>query len=147
MSHVIGRIIPLSNYPSAPTNWSKAFVGKPPEITPMPATRQQAADIRRGLRSIIRWAKSPGSKAGKVDREKVLLDALEAALRELDAAPNSLAAWIIGAMFASLRKGTTADGGPMWFVTDRRLFDEACDALEFLHQRQATTGADSAPSK
>lgn len=147
MSHVIGRIIPLSNYPSAPTNWSKAFVGNPPEIRPMPATRQQAADLRRGIRSIIRWAKSPGSKAGKVDREQVLLDALEAALRELDAAPNSLAAWIIGAMFASLRKTEPASAERMWVVTDRKLFDEACDALEFLHQRQATTGASPAPSK
>lgn len=107
-----------------------------PEIRPMPASRAQAADIRRGLRSIIRWAKSPGSKASKIDRERVLLDALEAALREIESAPNSLAAWIIGAMFASLHKAGAGDAGRMWVVRDRKLFDEACDALEFLHQRQ-----------
>lgn len=107
-----------------------------PETRPMPASRDQAADIRRGLRSIIRWAKSPGSKASKLDRERVLLDALEAALREIESAPNSLAAWIIGAMFASLHKAGTGDAGRMWVVRDRKLFDEACDALEFLHQRQ-----------
>lgn len=104
----------------------------------MPASRTQASDLRRGIESIIRWAKQPASRAGKIDREKVLLDALEAAFAALEREPSSLEAWILGAMHASLQKRSTDDGrSHMWIVRDRRLFDEACDTIEFLHQQRA----------
>lgn len=96
----------------------------------MPATPPQARDIRAGLRAIVAWAKSP-TRASKVDREKVLLDALEAALREIESTPNSLAAWILGALHQSMHKPAG-----MWIVKDRALFDDAMDAIAALHERK-----------
>lgn len=102
----------------------------------MPATPPQARDIRAGLRAIVAWAKSP-TRASKVDREKVLLDALEAALREIESTPNSLAAWILGALHQAMHKPAG-----MWIVKDRQLFDDAMDAIAALHERKQAPPAE-----
>lgn len=104
-----------------------ARVWRTPEQRPMPATAPQVDDIR----SVIRWAKT--TKVGQASREAVLLEALEHAVTVIEQQPASLTAWIIGALHASLRK---TQG--MWIVTNRALHDEALDAIEFLHSRDAS---------
>ena len=99
---------------------------------PMPATTSQLDDIK----AVLRWARRTNVPAG--ERVSALAEALEAAIKIIEAQPNSLHAWVVGAFWASMRKHPTS-GGHTWVVINRQLHDEALDTIEFLQSRPAPT--------